>query len=61
MSNKRILTIEVEVKDWENDNVETGDYIEYKNQVYQFEGYEYGRYPIAKHIETSAQIELPSK
>lgn len=61
MSNKRILTIEVEVKDWENDNVETGDYIEYKDKVYQFQGFEYGLHPIAKHVVTGEQIELPSK
>lgn len=60
MTNK-IVTIQVEVKDWEKDDVEVGDYIEYKDEVYKFEGYEYGLHPIAKHIITGEQIELFDK
>jgi len=60
MTNK-IVTIQVEVKDWEKDDVEIGDYIEYKDEVYEFEGYEYGLHPIAKHIITGEQIELFDK
>lgn len=61
MNKKVILTVVVEAKNWEKDNVEVGDYIEYKEQIYKFEGYEYGLHPIAKNVVTGEQIELPSK
>ena len=58
MSKKKVV-IEVEVKDWQDSDIKVGDYIEYKGEVYEFEGYEYGTYPFARHIETGEQIQLP--
>ena len=60
MSKKKVL-IEIEVKDWQDSDIKVGDYIEYKGEVYEFEGYEYGLHPIAKHIITGEQIELFDK
>lgn len=56
---KKVL-IQVDVKKWDDSDLEVGDYIEYKGEVYKFDGYEFGTYPIATDIETGKQIELPS-
>lgn len=39
--------------------VSKGDYIEYENNVYVFDGYDFGSYPMATNIETEEQIQLP--
>lgn len=56
----KTTTIEVEIKDWDNPDLKVGDFLEYKGEVYKFDGYEWGTYSIATHIETGKQIELPS-
>jgi len=39
--------------------VSKGDYIEYKGEIYTFDGYDFGTYPCATNIETDEQIQLP--
>jgi hypothetical protein len=56
---KKKVTIEVEVKDWQDSDIKVGDYLEYKGEVYVFEGYEHGNYPIARNVQTGEQIQLP--
>lgn len=55
----RKILIEVEVKDFGYEDVEVGDFIEYDDEVYIFEGYEYGTYPIARNLKTNEQVTLP--
>lgn len=49
----------VEVKNWREDDFVKGEFIEYNDEIYTFLGYDYGTYPIIKHIETEETIELP--
>lgn len=56
---EKIIEIRVKVKQFGFEEIEKGDFIEYNNQVYQFVGYEYGTYPIAKNIETGEIETLP--
>lgn len=53
------VKIEVDVKEFGVDEVSVGDYFEYKGEVYLFEGYEYGTYPIAKRLSDGEQVQLP--
>lgn len=39
--------------------ISKGDYIEYKNSIYVFDGYDFGTYPMATNLETKEQIQLP--
>lgn len=57
----RTVSIEIEVKDFRScmDDVSEGDYIEYNDTVYQFIGYEYGTYPIARNVLTNEVVTLP--
>lgn len=56
---EKIIEIRVKVKQFVFEEIEKGDFIEYNNKVYQFVGYEYGAYPIAKNIETGETEMLP--
>ena len=56
------ITIEKEfftLQDLFDGKVKRGDYLIYKDELYRFDGYEYGTYPIATNVETDEQIELP--
>ena len=50
--------IEVDVKDWTSTNLKYGDYFEYKDEIYKFQGYDFGTCVIGVNIETGEQIEL---
>jgi hypothetical protein len=39
--------------------VSEGDYIEYKGEIYTFDGYDFGTSPMATNVETEEQIQLP--
>lgn len=54
-------TIEVDIKDWTSDKLRKGDFFEYKDEVYRFEGYDFGTYIIGTNIETNEQIELHAR
>ena len=41
------------------DQIEIGDYIEYKDVIYKFLGYEYGTYPVGENIKTGETVTLP--
>jgi len=56
---KKVVYIKHKVKKFGVDKIKVGDYIEYNDKVYKFEGYDYGTYPIARDIETNEQIQLP--
>jgi|TARA_B110000483_G_C17747792_1_gene371107 hypothetical protein len=51
------VKIEIEVKEGFSDELKVGEYFVYKGEVYKFDGYEYGTYPIATNLETGKQIE----
>lgn len=53
------IRITHKVKQFGVDNVETGEYMEYKDVIYKFLGYEYGTYPIGENIETGKTVTLP--
>ena len=53
--------IEVDVKDWTSTNLKYGDYFEYKEEIYKFQGYDFGTCVIGVNIETGEQIELLTK
>lgn len=56
------MLVEVEVysiEDLDQGIVKKGSYIEYKDEIYKFDGFDYGTYPIATNIKTEEQIELP--
>ena len=39
--------------------VSKGDYIEYEGEIYTFDGYDFGTYPMATNVETDEQRQLP--
>lgn len=47
------------LQDLFDNKVSKGEYIEYENEVYIFDGYDFGTYPMATNIETNEQIQLP--
>jgi hypothetical protein len=55
------VVIEVEVKDFcsEMESIQVDDYIKYNGDVYQFIGYEWGTYPIARNVLTNETVTLP--
>ena len=53
------VTIEIEVKEFGSEEVCVGDYIEWKDELYIFEGYDFGTYPIAKRLSDGEQVQLP--
>lgn len=55
----RTLFVEHEVKKFGEDDISVNDYIEYKDEIYKFLGYEYGTYPVAENIKTKETITLP--
>jgi hypothetical protein len=56
--NKKVK-IEMDVKKFGIDDIKVGDYIEYKNEIYEFQGYDYGTYPLAKRLSDGEQVQLP--
>lgn len=55
---KKKVYLETEVKDLYDENLKPNDLIEYKNEIYRFDGWEYGTYPYATNIKTGEQIWL---
>jgi hypothetical protein len=53
------VNIELEVKEGFSDELKVGEYFVYKGEVYKFDGYDYGTYPMATNLETDEQIQLP--
>jgi hypothetical protein len=47
------------LQDMFDGKVSKGDYIEYKGEIYTFDGYDFGTYPMATNVETEEQIQLP--
>jgi len=57
---KMLVEIEVySVEDLSEGAVNKGSYIEYKDEIYKFDGYDFGTYPMATNIKTKEQIQLP--
>ena len=48
-----------ELQDLFDGKLSKGDYLEYKGQLYKFDGYDYGTYPMATNVKTGEQIQLP--
>jgi hypothetical protein len=48
-----------QLQDLFDSKVSEGDYLEYNGELYIFNGYDFGTYPLATHIETGEQIKLP--
>lgn len=58
MSKKRIL-ISVEVhEDFYDCDVKVGELFLHNGEVYKFDGYDWGTYPMATNIDTEEQIQL---
>jgi len=53
------VKIELEVKEGFSDELKVGEYFVYEGEVYQFDGYDYGAYPIATNLETGKQKQFP--
>lgn len=51
--------IKIRVKKFGSEEIQVGDYVEWKDVVYKLLGYEYGTYPIAENIETGETVTLP--
>lgn len=51
--------IKVKIKNLNDSDLRSGDYIEWKDEVYKFLGWEYGTYPVAENLETGETITLP--
>tara|TARA_Y100000389_G_scaffold144286_1_gene142607 strand:+ start:224 stop:400 length:177 start_codon:yes stop_codon:yes gene_type:complete len=49
------IKIELEVKEGFSDDLKVGEYFVYKGEVYQFDGYDWGTYPMATNLETGEQ------
>lgn len=56
---KEIITLEVELKTLDDKDLKKGDYIKFEGEIYRFDGYEWGTYPIATNVKTGEQRELP--
>jgi hypothetical protein len=60
---KKIIIINTTIYDIDDvlqGKVKKGDFIEYNNEIYVFDGYEFGNKPIVTHVKTNQQIELPT-
>ena len=51
--------IKVKIKKLSDKSLKEGDYVEFDNKTYKFEGWDYGTYPIVRDLETNEQKQLP--
>lgn len=57
----RDITITLELKEWNIDSdIVSGELFIYNDEIYQFDGYEYGVDAYATNIKTKDQISLPN-
>ena len=59
MEEEKFIVKKVKIKKLFDKDLKPGDYIEYDGKIYEFDGYDYGTYPICKDIETGEQVQLP--
>lgn len=55
----KLVSIEIEIKEYGIDDIEVGDLLEYDGDVIRFSGYDYGTYPFGVSIITGETIDLP--
>ena len=51
--------VKLEVKNLYDNDLKVGDFIEYKEIIYKFLGYEYGTYPMGENVETGETVTFP--
>jgi hypothetical protein len=55
----KYVHIKVKVKKLSDKTLKKGDYVEFENKTYKFDGWDFGTYPMVIDLETNEQIQLP--
>lgn len=55
---RKTKIVELELKDGFDSDIKIGELFLHNDEIYRFDGYDFGTYPMATNIKTGKQISL---